>query len=389
MAEMNGHIALIGAPGSGKSTLARQYKSRHPFKTVIDTDDVFVSRHGDITTFFEREGEQAFRSIEHSIVEDAVGSDADIIVCGGGAVLDKRNVNLLRRHCGVVRLTAPRQVIIDRIINTARPIVKYLPKLLDDREPLYSRYADHTLDTSKPSLCDRLETLISDGVRGNRYDVLLCDADETLLDFKKAMRTAVVNAARAVGINSCDDKIVSHYSEITTLVWRMLENKQITRAELDGMRFVMLRERLNEYFDPTEMNAVYVNEMRNTRFVLDGAVGFLDCMRKRGIKVYVVTNSFTRIAEERLKALAGHIDGAFISEDIGFDKPDPRFFERVCQRIGYADKDRMLVIGDSVTSDIAGGKAFGIDTCLFDRDKTKECTADYIVSSYGELSEIV
>lgn len=225
--------------------------------------------------------------------------------------------------------------------------------------------------------------------RKNRYDILLCDADDTVLDFQKAMRTSIINAARAVGIKAPDEKIIKEFSDITVIVWRKLENEGLTRDDLDELRFAMLKERLEEEFNAPEMSVAFQSEMKKTRFLLDGATEFLSAVRARGIKVYIVTNGFAPIARERLKALDGYIDGAFISDEIGYNKPDPRLFDYVFCELGMTDRSRALVFGDGLNSDIRGGIDSGIDTCLFDTSGTVQSSADYTVQRFDELLRIL
>lgn len=383
---VNRRLAFIGAPGSGKTTLAAQYAARYGL-SVIDTDEVFTRRYGDISAYFLLFGEQSFRNIEREIVSDAVNSSADIIACGGGVVLDRRNVNALRAHCDIVRLNAPITVLRERIKNSSRPLASRLDEIVAEREKLYTGYADYTVDTENNAI-ERLETALS-LPRKNRYDVLLCDADDTLLDFKKAMKRSVLTAARAVGVKSNDDKIVDEYARITKTVWEKLERREVTRKQLNEMRFAMLKDALDEDFDSDAMNEAYINAMIGTTDVIDGAIDFLSEIKARKIGIYVITNSFTRIARHRLNILSDYIDGAFISEEIGFDKPDKRFFDAVLCDIGSPDKDRVLIFGDGESSDIKGGIASGIDTCLFDTSAQKRTDADFSVATYKEVANIL
>ncbi|MCH5155130.1 MAG: HAD-IA family hydrolase [Clostridiales bacterium] len=380
-------IAFIGPMGSGKSTLALRYAQSFGGQ-VIDTDGEFTARYGDISRFIDEHGEKAFRQAESEIVIDAASSNATIISCGGGAVLSKRNMSALRRNCDIVYLTAPIDILKKRIESSDRPFKNYLEKTINEREKLYRRYADYTIDTSGGDCVQKLSKALA-RPRNNRYDILLCDADDTVLDFKKAMCTSVVNAARQVGVKAPDQKIIAEFSDITVFVWRKLENEGLLRDELDKLRFAMLKERLNENFDASAMSAAFMAEMKRTRFVIDGAIEFLDDVRARGIKVYIITNGFAFIARERLKAVISHTDGVFISDEIGYNKPDARFFDYVLKALDVTDKSRVLVFGDGVNSDIRGGINSGLDTCLFDPSGGAVSEADYAVKGYDEIFNIL
>lgn len=388
MAKVNSgrRIALIGAMGSGKSSLARRYIKKYG-GTGFDTDAEFTRRYGPISEFFASKGEAEFRKLEQELLVEAADSDASVIATGGGAVLGKIGMNALRSTCDIVYLTAPYEILENRIRASARPLKNDLANVLKAREHLYNKYADYIVDSSYDSLSE-LERVFEQP-RRNRYDTVLCDSDDTILDFGMAMSKAIVNAARAVGVSKSEDEIISAYKTVLPVVWGQLERGEITRAELEIARFEMLKEMLEESFDPIEMNNAYVAEMCKTRDVRDGAIDFLRALRARGVKVYIVTNSFTCMAEKRLEAVAPYIDGAFVSEEIGYNKPDPRFFEKVSESVGGLDKQRTIVFGDSVTSDIAGGIAFGVDTCLYDPTGQKRSTADFTASCYTEFLNLL
>lgn len=376
--------------GSGKSTLAKAYAARHG-GTVFDTDEEFTRRYGEITAFFEAFGEDAFRKLEAEIVGDAAKSDCDVIACGGGVVTNAYAMNALKAVCDIVYLRADVDTLEKRIRESDRPLKSRAAELFEKRKSLYERYADYTVgsDGDTNSSLDELERAIA-APRKNRYDAVFCDADDTVLDFRAAMRFTIVKTARDMNVTAPDGDIISAYEKILPEVWGKLERGEITREMLAGMRFNMLKLALKESFDADEFNSRYMQNIKTTRFVIDGALEFLDKVRARGIAVYIITNSYRAVAEQRLKALDGHIDGAFVSEDIGFDKPDARFFEWVRESTGNIPKSRILVFGDGVYPDIHGGKAFGADTCLFDRKNVKQTSeADFVARTYADVLRIL
>ncbi len=388
---MRGHkkLCLIGGMGSGKSSLSRRYGALVG-GSIIDTDKEFTRRYGEISGFFERFGEKEFRKREEELMIEAANSDASVIATGGGAVLNKRGMYALRAACDIVYLTAPIEVLRKRIMHSDRPLRHDFDKVMVEREPLYRKYADYIIDTSDDSLRELMLALKKP--RKLRYDIVLCDSDETLLDFNASYAFALKNTFVSLGVTVDRNSAIKIYREITDEVWGKLERGEITRKELEAMRAEMLASRLGVNFAPKDFNDVYVSEMQKTRFVIDGAIEFCDRVRATSAKLFVITNSFERIAKERLKALDGHIDGFFISETVGFNKPDVRFFDAVLKCIGDGDKSRMIVFGDSETSDIKGGADSGLDTCLFDRaekHKDVETKADYHVKSYDEFFKLL
>lgn len=379
-------FALIGAMGSGKSSLARSYASRYNVD-YFDTDSEFVRRYGAIDAYFAAHGEDSFRDIEQNLMIEAAKSDAKIIATGGGAILNKRGINALRSACDIVYLNAPIDVLEVRIAKSKRPLKNNLREVFAQRETLYKKYADYTVDSTVDAFTEFEKAIALP--RYNRYDCVFCDADETLLDFKSAMRWSILGATREMGITVSDDIVYDKYSRITYTVWNMLERGEIGFGDMRRIQFEMLIKELGANVSAQEYGTKFIDRIMTTRYVLFGAIDFLKSLRSRNVKVYITTNSFTQIAEQRLKVLDGCIDGAFVSQAVGYSKPDKRFFDAVLSACGIVDKSRVIVFGDSETSDIAGGIAAGLDTCLFDVTRKKQTAADFTAYDYDGFLRLI
>lgn len=379
-------LVLIGCMGSGKSRLARKYTQKYG-GSAIDTDKMFVERYGAIADFFERYGEAEFRKKEQQLLIEAAASDAAIVATGGGAVTSKLGMNALRASGDIIYLTAPTEVLAARIQKSDRPLKGKLTEVLAARAPLYEKYADYTVDTSDDSL-SALETALKEP-RKNRYDIALVDSDETLLDFSAAQKFALKSALDELGVKVDIDRALSHFVPIVETFWKKLERGEITRDDLFVLRESMLGEAIGVKFKVGEFNSAYRRHLRSTKFVLYGAVDFLKELNKRGLKTYVITNADTYCAEERLKPIQPYVDGIFISEAVGYSKPDPRYFEEVFKSIGEPDKSRVIVFGDSETADVKGAVNFGLDCCLFAKRPAVDTSADYIATSYRNFLDII
>jgi shikimate kinase len=152
MADQN--IVLLGFMGTGKSVLAR-WLGQKLNRQVVSTDQLIEERQGQaIPQIFESLGEPHFRQLEKEVVEE-ISSQKNIIVdCGGGVVLNLPNIQNLKKNGCVVYLSASPQWILKRtqgrkhrpLLNVDDPL-KAIQELLDQRKPLYEKFADWTIDT--------------------------------------------------------------------------------------------------------------------------------------------------------------------------------------------------------------------------------------------------
>lgn len=160
-------VFLVGLPGSGKSTVGRQLARRLglPF---VDIDHLIESRIGSsIRSFFEREGEAAFRDLESSVIAEVSEGPLSVISTGGGAVLRAENRQCMRRRGQVVYLRSSpeelqRRLRHDRnrpLLQVADPMAK-LRELHAQRHPLYAETAHFTIDTGRPSVATLVNMIV-------------------------------------------------------------------------------------------------------------------------------------------------------------------------------------------------------------------------------------
>lgn len=218
----------------------------------------------------------------------------------------------------------------------------------------------------------------------------LLDADETILDFVRSSRESLAHAMRALGLPYGDD-FFSLYKAINDGVWKEYEQGQITKKQLMQVRFVRFLERIGVQADAQKLNAVYFETLSHTGYLLDGAAEFLRGLKERG-KIYLITNGTPAAQYGRLRSLGleHFFDGIFISDEIGFSKPDARFFAYVLDKAGLQRRE-CAVIGDSLTSDIRGANNAGILSIWYNaKGKIAEgAHPDHTARSYAKILEIV
>lgn len=226
------------------------------------------------------------------------------------------------------------------------------------------------------------------------YKNLLMDIDGTLLDFHRSEREALKDALAALGVEA-DDRMLKGYSQINDSLWKLLERGEIDRQALKYRRFEMFIEKYGVKADSKKLAELYVNALSEKGYVFDGAIELCKALNERA-KTYIVTNGTLWIQEKRLQVsgLLPYFDGVFISEKLGSAKPSPVFFEKVAAEINDFSKESTVIVGDSLTSDIAGGIAFGIDTVWYNPDgkptpKELEGKITCVAKSYGEIFSFI
>ena len=157
--ELSLTLALVGMPGCGKSTVGR-HLARQLGARFVDTDHEIESRiGGSIRTFFEQQGEAAFRDLESQVIAELCSSPHTVLATGGGAVLRAQNREQLRQHCVVVYLRSSPEELIRRLRHdTHRPLLQVgdplrrLRELHRERDPLYRQTARFVIETGRPSV---------------------------------------------------------------------------------------------------------------------------------------------------------------------------------------------------------------------------------------------
>lgn len=222
-----------------------------------------------------------------------------------------------------------------------------------------------------------------------KYSTLLIDLDDTLLDFGKSEDYAITRLMTDYGIPATEEN-KRMYSELNKRLWKSLEKGEITRAELWSIRFVEFFRMTGVDADGVAANSQFMYYIAQSSFVVDGAVETCAELHK-DYKIYIITNGSKKSQRGRLtdSPLTAFFDGIFISEEIGFNKPSAEYFDYVFSHIEEKDKSKVLVIGDSLSSDIAGAVNYGIDSCWLNKGEKQKNSATYEISNITELLNIL
>lgn len=221
-----------------------------------------------------------------------------------------------------------------------------------------------------------------------RYPYLLFDADDTLFDYGRAEAEAVRAAFAAEGV-AFEEAWLSAYQVVNARTWRALEEGRVTAARLRVQRWEELFSELGLALDPVGFSTGYLAQLRLQAHLVDGALELVGALRGRH-RLAIITNGLSDVQRPRLarSALAAAFDHLVISEEVGAAKPDPAIFTAALGPWGSPDPADVLVIGDSMSSDIAGGAAAGLDTCWFNprsRPAAAAVTPTYEIRRLDEL----
>lgn len=197
------------------------------------------------------------------------------------------------------------------------------------------------------------------------YTTLLFDIDDTLLDFKAAEHFAISSLLEEMAIDPTEETIAT-YSHINQGLWEQFEQGLIARDRLLGKRFEDFFSLHQLTVDGSDMDRRFRANLEKGHFLIEGSIALLDQL-KQNHKLYAVTNGVSKTQYRRLSdsGLLPYFKGVFVSEDTGYQKPMPEYFDYVFARIPDFKTEETLIIGDSLTSDIKGGLLAGIDSCWF------------------------
>lgn len=224
-----------------------------------------------------------------------------------------------------------------------------------------------------------------------KYDVLLADADGTLLDFHAGEKAALEAVLQAFGIPA-DDETVALYSRINEGHWKKLERGETTQERLRVERFEDFLKAVQVRADAEDMCNRFMGELGEQRILIAGAEAFCKAVSAQ-IPIYMVTNGLSAVQRNRFRgaAITPYLAGLLISEEVGHSKPEPHMLLEGMRLAGVADPRRAVLLGDSVTADIGAAQNAGMDSILFTNGKPapEHHGATYVAQTLREAEALV
>lgn len=226
-----------------------------------------------------------------------------------------------------------------------------------------------------------------------KYEFIFWDVDQTLLDFIKSedysLRYTFEQFERKI-----DTETVLLYSQINDSYWKRLEKGEISKQEVLYGRFRTLFEKLGiQDIQLEEFASSYQRALGSVYFFQDDSYKLCEELSKE-YRQFVVTNGVTQTQRNKLElsGLDKLMEDVFISETIGVPKPNKIFFEKCFEKIPGFQKEKAIIIGDSLTSDMQGGNNAGIDCCWYNPDKKVKNSGvriDYEICNLWEIKDIL
>lgn len=232
----------------------------------------------------------------------------------------------------------------------------------------------------------------SDASDSRRFTTVLLDIDGTLLDFDEAERRGVHAVMQAYGVEPTK-ALEQRYHEINSKYWKSFERGEISKTAILDNRFADFFKTLGKKIDAVEAERLFREQLDSCAVLFEGAQDICAYLYER-YQLYVVTNGVSHTQYRRLKdsGLDQYFADIFVSEETGSQKPNAEYFNYCFARITERDPSRMIIIGDSLTSDIQGGRNAKIATCWVNFGRQPRMAgihADYEVRKLAEIKNFL
>ena len=223
-------------------------------------------------------------------------------------------------------------------------------------------------------------------------EFLFLDLDDTILDFHKAERLAIAKTFRGFGIDPTEE-VLQRYHRINKAHWQMLERGELTREQVLVRRFEALFAEYGIACDGTAVARAYEKNLSVGHYFLPGAQEAVMALSKK-YRLFLASNGTASVQHGRLTSadLYRWFEKVFVSQELGANKPSPVFFQRAAEQIPGFDPAKAMMVGDSLTSDILGGKNAGMRTCWVNPEhlpREAEICPDHEIEALSQLEALL
>ena len=223
-------------------------------------------------------------------------------------------------------------------------------------------------------------------------EYLFLDLDDTILDFKKAEYIAIGKTIADFGVEPTEE-IRHRYHVINKWHWEQLELGILTRDQVLEGRFRVLFDELGVDVDAQQVARAYEKNLATGHWFLPGAEEAVKSLHKK-YRLFLASNGTASVQKGRMTSanLYRFFEQSFVSQELGHNKPSKAYFDAAIARIPGFDPDKCLMVGDSLTSDILGGKNAGIRTVWINPDHAPgrpDIVPDYEIEALHQLEALL
>lgn len=223
-------------------------------------------------------------------------------------------------------------------------------------------------------------------------EFIFLDLDDTILDFHRAERIALAKTLREFDVEPTDG-VLSRYHVINQQHWQRLERGELTRDQVQEGRFRVLFAELGKNADAVAVTRCYERNLGIGHFFLPGARETVERLSGR-YRLFLASNGTASVQHSRLTSagLYPYFEKVFISEEIGFNKPSREFFDACFARIPGFEREKAIMVGDSLTSDILGGIRSGLRTCWINPNHfpaSPDISPDFVIEALPQLEALL
>ncbi|OQY37273.1 MAG: noncanonical pyrimidine nucleotidase, YjjG family [Candidatus Cloacimonetes bacterium 4572_65] len=226
-----------------------------------------------------------------------------------------------------------------------------------------------------------------------KYKHIIFDLDNTLLDYDLAEKSALEMLLNFYHIQGDFNDLRYKYKTINNSFWRRYEAGTITIEELKVQRHKEFMTQIGKRdVDPVDCAKQYTRFLSEHAYPLPGSYEVLDYLRDKGYNLLLASNGLPEVQYPRLKSsdMQEYFSYIGISQELGFQKPDIGFFTELFSKSDIESTEDVMIIGDSLNSDIKGGLNAGIATCWFNpKDKDSDIKPDFHIKELLELKNIL
>lgn len=226
-----------------------------------------------------------------------------------------------------------------------------------------------------------------------KYKIIIFDADDTLFDFKKSERDAFKNTMKEFDLEYDENFHFKVYKDINTALWKDFELGIIPQEKINEVRFKIFSEALNIKFNTDKFADSYIKNLGNASFLYEESIELIEDLYK-DYSLFIVTNGLKDVQNNRIKKsiIAKYFKDIIVSDEVNVAKPNPKIFEYALTDTTNIYRDEILVVGDSLSSDIQGGINLRADTCWYNPNKIENkttITPTYEIYNLMELKDIL